>query len=286
MQKIYNKLNSHQYLNNNDLEKFISIYSNSKVKTKFLDIGSTVSFYDIRSNTIFLNKKFRKVNLKPLISFTKNYSNISEKNFLVDLYNLDTITTLLHELRHAQQIKEIKNNTNPIAKLLEENYNFRKSMPKLYEKNHDLYYFEYDAVISSLIEMLKILSKCKNLNKNSIIEYNRLMSCFIYHSYGNKYKDDGVSNVYDNFTSPISYTIFLSNIIKDKKRKDRLKASIKNILSKSNNEYLKLLSGCKLSYKTINLLYNISIKNYNTYNLLNDIKNIEKNENKSKTKMI
>ena len=288
MQKIYDKLDNHEYLNTDDFKKIISLYSNDKVKTVFVDENSAIpvfTAYEIESNSILISKNFKNENLKELTNLSFPYLENVDPNFLVDLYNLDTFTTLLHELKHAKQISDIKheNNENLKLKLLIENYNSIKIMPKLYEKNHDLYYFEYDAVISSLIQMLKIINKCKNLNKTAIIEYNRLMACIVYHSYGNKYQnDDKVSKIYDKFTSPISYSIFLSKTMKNSKEKELLKKCIKVILNESTTEYLKLLYGCDLSYETTLLLYNISMKNYETCNVLEDVKKIDNQKIKIK----
>ena len=287
MQEIYDKLDNHEYLNTDDFKKIISLYSNDKVKTVFVDENSAIpafTAYELESNSILISKNFKNENLKELTTFFFPYLENADPNFLVDLYNLDTLTTLLHELRHAKQISDIKyeNNENLKLKLIKENYNSIKTMPKLYEKNHDLYYFEYDAVISSLIQMLKIINKCKNLDKNSIIEYNRLMTCIIYHSYGNKYQNDNVSKIYDKFTSPISYSIFLSKTMKNSKEKEMVKKCIKDILNKSTTEYLKLLYGCDLSYETTLLLYNIAMKNHETFNMLEDVKKIDNQKVKIK----
>lgn len=287
MKEIYDKLNSHEYLDYNDFRNFIYYYSKGKVKTKFIDMHDDFAYCHSLTNTIFVNKKYKSKEIKHLIRFFKEeFKTIKEKNFLVDLYNLDTITTLLHELRHAKQfdeIKKAKNHVSPKLNLIIENYILMANMPNLYKKNHDLYYFEYDAVITSLKETLNIIDKCKDLNKDSIISYNKGMACLLYHSYGYKYQNnDDVSKIYDKFTSPISYSIFLSRIIKDKRKKEILKNCIKNILNKSTTEYLKLLHGCELSYETELLLYNISMNNYKTCNMLDDVKKIDNQKVKTK----
>ena len=287
MKEIYDKLNSHECLNYNDFRNFIYYYSKGKVKTKFIDMNDDLAYYHNLNNTIFINKKYRNKEIKHLIRFFKEkFKTVKEKNFLVDLYNLNSLTTLLHELRHAKQfdeIKKAKNHVSPKLNLIIENYILMANMPNLYKKNHDLYYFEYDAVIASLKGTLDIIDKCKNLNKDSIIAYNEKMACLLYHSYGNKYQNnDDVSKIYDKFASPISYSTFLSRIIKNKNKKELLKKCIKDILNKSTTEYLKLLHGCVLSYETELLLYNISMNNYETCNMLDDVKKIDNQKVKIK----
>ena len=287
MEEIYDKLNSHEFLNYNDFRNFIYYYSKGKVKIKFIDMKDEFAYYHNLTNTIFVNKKYRSEEIKHLINFFKEeFKTIKEKNFLVDLYNLNSLTTLLHELRHAKQFNEIrksKKTVNSKLNLIIENYILMANMPNLYKKNHDLYYFEYDAVITSLKKTLDIIDKCKDLSKDSIISYNKQMACLLYHSYGYKYpSNDNVSKIYDKFESPISYSTFLSRIIKDKRKKELLEKCIKDILNKSTTEYLKLLHGCKLSYETTLLLYNISMNNYKTCNMLDDVKKIDNQKVKTK----
>ena len=286
MHNIYNKLNSHEYLDYIDFENFISNYSISKINVTFMNIKENFALYDNLTKTIFIDGNYKNKELKFITSYSKRkleFPKEKESNFIVDLYNLDTLTTLLHELRHAKQFKKIKklnDYRSPKLKLIVENYNFMSRMPNLYEKNHDLYYFEYDATINSLMETLNIISKCENLNKNSIIEYNKIMTSILYHSYGNEYSNDDVSKIYNKFSSPISYSFFLANILKNKKISEDIKVSIKALISKSQTEYLKLLNGCKLSNETMKLLHDVSAGVHETVNILDDIKEINKNNEK------
>ena len=286
MHNIYNKLNSHEYLDYIDFESFISNYSISKINVTFMNIKENFALYDNLTKTIFIDGNYKNKELKFITSYSKRkleFPKEKESNFIVDVYNLDTLTTLLHELRHAKQFKKIKklnDYRSPKLKLIVENYNFMSRMPNLYEKNHDLYYFEYDAIINSLMETLNIISKCENLNKNSIIEYNKIMTSILYHSYGNEYSNDDVSKIYNKFSSPISYSFFLANILKNKKISEDIKVSIKALISKSQTEYLKLLNGCKLSNETMKLLHDVSAGVHETVNILDDIKEINKNNEK------
>ena len=149
--------------------------------------------------------------------------------------------------------------------------------PRLYTKNHDLYYHEYDATIMALIRTLDAIEKnCKGLNKNSIIEFNRIMGAIIYHSYGNKYSSDDVSKIYDKFTSPISYSRFLSSKFHDEYEKELLLCCIKNLKKEATTEYKKFITGVKISEETIWLLYDIYTKKCSTLNILNEIKQMDK----------
>ena len=90
MKEIYDKLNSHECLNYNDFRNFIYYYSKGKVKTKFIDMNNDLAYYQNLNNTIFINKKYRNEEIKHLIRFFKEeFKTVKEKNFLVDLYNLN-----------------------------------------------------------------------------------------------------------------------------------------------------------------------------------------------------
>ena len=278
MQQIYNKINSHKYLNKKDIIYIIDVCSDSKIKVKFLNDSNSEAYYNSINNSIAINRNFRVENLNYLINFSKDKfeleSSKENSNFLVDLYNLYLLQTLFHELHHAKQIKK------PLTfktKLVKENYNFIMLNPKLYDSNHDLYYNEYDATIMALLKTLNVIEKnCKDLNQNAIIEFNRLMCAIIYHSYGNKYSSDVVSKIYDKFSSPIAYSKFLSNKFHNEYEKQILLCCIENLKKESTTEYRKLINGFSLSEKTIWLLYNIYAKNYETLNILNEVKQINK----------
>lgn len=206
-------------------------------------------------------------------------SELNEENstFLVDLYNLFLLQNLFHELEHANQIKLINKKLTSRTKLIKENYNFISLDLEMYDKNHDLYYHEYDATIMGLIRTLNVINKnCKNLNQNSIIEYNRIVCNGLYHSYGNKYYSDDVSEIYDKFKSPIAYSKFLSSKFHNAYEKLVLFLCIRNFKKESITEYQKLINGFELSEATNLLLSDICTKKHCTMNILNEVKQMGK----------
>jgi len=281
MQQIYDKINAHKYLNNDDIAHFISFYSNGKVKVKFLKDVKGEVYYDTISNCIVVDKYYRNKDLKFLVSFSKEKLELERdkhnSTFLVDLYNLYLLQTLFHELHHAEQITKINKGLTFKTKLVKESYNFLMINPKLYTKNHDLYYHEYDATIMALIRTLDVIEKnYKGLNKNSIIEFNRIISAIIYHSYGNSYSNGNESKIYDKFKSPIAYSKFLSRLIHTEYENKILLLCIQNLKEQSKTEYMKLINGFKLSEETMRLLYDIWAEEYSTLNILNEVKQIGK----------
>ena len=190
---------------------------------------------------------------------------------------------MFHELEHAKQYENIKNKLTPKNRIIKESIKFRYINPKLYLENHDLYYYEYDAVIKALIKTLNFIKvNSNNLNYEAITEFNRIITTIIYHSYGNEYIDGEKSKIYSKFQSPICYAKYLSNFYNNSKQKKILTANIKKLKIHSNFEYLKLINGLKLSNETLYLLYYISERKIITKNVLAEVKNRDKKKVKIK----
>lgn len=290
MQQIYDKINAHKYLNNEDIAHFISVFSNGEVKTEFSTDDKFDIYYMAISNSVVIDKNFRSQKLNSLINILDENlkAELNEENstFLTDLYNLFLLQNLFHELEHANQIKLINKKMTFRTNLIKENYKFIELDFEMYNKNHDLYYHEYDATIMALIRTLNIINEnCKNLNQKSIIEYNRIVCNGLYHSYGNKYVFDDVSEIYDKFKSPIAYSKFLSSKFHNVYEKLVFFWHIRNFKKESTTEYQKLINGLELSETTNLLLYDICTKKHCTLNLLNEIKQIDKEIGKVKVKV-
>ena len=288
MIEIYNKINTHKVLNREDIKRFVFNKSFGKVGVEFLkENNDSYMYYDHLKHKVVISKNAKSTDLKTIFS----YSNIKLKNsdilnkpfFLVDFYNMCLICDLFHELEHAKQFENIKKTLTFKTKLIKDNYTFSGLSPQLYYKNHDLYYHEHDALIKSLVETLNFIEKhCKNLNKEAILEFNSIMSGIIYHTYGNRYKHDDVPAIYDRFSYPISYTKFLSDCYHTEKERKILSICINNLEKESVTEYLKLLNGFELSKETMDLILRVSAKDIRTANIIEEIKNIDKQKIKTK----
>ena len=162
MKEIYNKLNNHRYLNNDDLFRFIEFYSKGKANAILFELENSYAGVNI------IDKKFKYKVLRDIFNYSKEKIELIQKNepnLIVDIYNLNSLMCILHELHHYKQLKAIKENTNLCStklKLVRESLNFASIKPNLYRKYHDFYYFEYDADMTSLIKILNIINKCKN----------------------------------------------------------------------------------------------------------------------------
>lgn len=288
MRKIYDKLNNHEYLSYYDIAKFMFIHTNGQVKTKFLNIDTRMCA-DLLHNYLEVRYDYKQYCLNYLKNAYSDCIELKENNmdstFLVDLYNLYVLNDLFHELLHFQQVKLLDKKSTCKLKIIKESLKFSCVSLRMYSENHDLYYFEYDALINSFKLTLDIIkNKCKNFDSNAVIEYNRIVSGMILHSYGNTYYHDDVSEIYDMFTSPISYSKFSCSHIDNIHAKKKLFFCIEKLEDKSITEYTRLINGCDISSKTERLLYDFCIRNYSTENILNDIKNMNKKKVKVKIK--
>lgn len=288
MIEIYNKINTHKVLNKDDIKRFVFNMSIGKIGVDFVKQNDDdFMCYDSSKQKIIINKNAKCVYFEYIFFFSdiqlKNIDSTVNPFFLVDFYNLNIICDLFHELEHVKQLESISKKLTFKSKLIKDNYVFMSFSRQLYDKNHDLYYFEHDASIKSLIKTLNFIEKhCKNLNKAAILEFNRMMSEVIYHAYGNKLQQDRGSVIYDEFNSPISYTKFLSNCFHNEKERKILLICINNLKKASVTQYMKLLNGFELSDETMNLIFNVSSNNTRTTDILKEIKNIDKQKIKTK----
>ena len=199
---------------------------------------------------------------------------------LVDLYNIFLLWILAHELVHIKQVENINKN-NIRTKIIKANYDFYTCDEQLYSKNHNFYYHEFNATIVAIIKVLNVVKdKCNNLNNNSIIIYNRIMADLLYASYGIE-KSINKETYYDN-VSPISYTKYLSKRYNSLLKQIELYFHIKRLENHSITEYKKIINGLDIKADTIKLLYDVSYGEYDTKNILEEIKNKDRVKIKQK----
>ena len=288
MIEIYNKINNHQVLDREDIKRFVFIKSLGKDSVEFSkENNDSYMYYDSLKRKVVVSKNAKSTDLKTIFSYSDIVLKDSEvlKNpfFLVDFYNISLICDLFHELEHAIQFEDIKKILTFKTKLIKDNYIFSGFSPQLYQKNHDLYYFEHDALIKSLIKTLKFIkNNCKNLNEEAILEFNAIMSGVIYHTYGNRYNYDDVPAIYESFNSPIAYTKFLSDCYHTDKERKILSICINNLEKESVTQYLKLLNGFELSDDVMNLILKVFEKDIRTTDVLEEIKTLDKQKIKTK----
>lgn len=274
MDQIYNKINNHEYLNNDDIKKIIDIETNGQIGMAFINKTGFWSDFDFSNRCIRIGNKINREILEYLIDFCEYKDSNSDVSFLVDLHNIHLLSILFHEIEHIKQYENINKHVSFKNKIIKENFkNYMFKNYNLYNKNHDFYYHEYDALIKSFIKTLNVINnKCKNLNQTAIEEFNRIMATSLFHSYGGKYQDEENSNNRKRFCSPICYTKFLSKLWSTPNERKIISICINDLKKNSKTEYQKLINGLPLSNVTLEYIYDISTKCYNTSNLIEDIK--------------
>ena len=276
MDQIYDKINNHEYLNDDDIVKIIEIETNGKVNTVFIESEDFGKSFNKSNNTILIGKKDNFIVKKFIIESRRLKLKVKKTNnpstFLVDLYNLYLLFEILHEIEHSKQVEMINKQNDAQSELLKISDNHVDANPNMYDNYHDLYYIEYHAVINPFIKILELLdTKFTSLDKRSIIDFNRQIVGTIYHSYG--YKITGEEpKIYSNFCSPICYTKFLSKIYSTPDERKIMKICIEDLKKNSKTEHQKLVNGLSLSGNTLEYLYNIYIGKEKTSNLIEDIK--------------
>ena len=277
MNYIIEKINSHQFLDCNDISKIVYLISNGKVKASFSEYVNGAC-YDVATKNIQFNNKIEKKEKQ--ICLKSCEIKIEEKNvkntFLVDLYNIRILHIIFHELEHYLQYNPVLNSSK--NKLFAQNIKHFNQSCRIYDSYHSLYYIEYNADINAFKKTLNFIKRyCSDLDKNSIVKYNNIYACYIGYGYGNKYIRDGkyISKINDRklFHSPIGFYNFLSKLLDNKQEQIKVKNNIKNLKLYSINEYIKLLNGFKLSKGTMQYIDDVSVGKKKTTNLLEDIKN-------------
>lgn len=276
MDQIYNKINNHEYLNDDDIVKIIEIETDGKVNTVFLESEDFGKSFCQSNNTINIGKKDNFILKKFMIESRRLKLKVKNPNnpstFLVDLYNLYLFYEILHEIEHSKQIEMINKLNDAQSELLKISSNHVDANPNMYDNYHDLYYIEYHAVINPFIKILDLLdTKLVNLDKRSIIDFNRQIAGTIYHSYGYKItcKDP---KIYNKFCSPICYTKFLSKIYSTSDERKIMKICIEDLKKNSKTEYQKIVNGLPLSDNTLKYMHNVYFGDEKTSNLIEDIK--------------
>ena len=134
-----------------------------------------------KAGCYIISEKTVYINFLDIIPKTYKWLNHFPEDFservVIKFTNLFTIETILHELRHAYQVKEAESNkTDPIHKIIRENielYNQNFIKSKLFNRLHynDIL-TERDASITSIIELLE------NDEINCINEIEK--ECYLY----------------------------------------------------------------------------------------------------------
>ena len=282
MIKAYEKIRAHKFLNYNDIAEIVDLISNGKVKAIFNANNNAFMAYSELNHAIEIEKNFKKKLLNYSVYFTKKTINsidlMYSSHFLSDYYNLYIIGLIFHELRHYIQCRNNEIKTNKLV-LIKESFIHMSKNYKLYWKNHDIYYLEYDASITSFCQTIKLINtNFDNLNQDAIFEFNREKAGVVCRSYGKKGLSLNVeeTKIYDKFDSPICHLKYLSILFDDKKSKKRVFQAIDNLEKESTDQYLRFINGFSVSNNILDFVQDVYFGEIQSKDLIGDIKKLVK----------
>lgn len=157
---LYNKY----YLSEKDVLRILKILItennlNDVVENVIVDDHNKhLGTYVIKDKTISINVPYIIDNSH---NWMNRYPDQYSERFSIRFANLQILETILHELRHANQIKELNSKENtPIKIIIQESLDIINSSwlikKAFYSLHKDCILIERDAYISSLIELLNI----------------------------------------------------------------------------------------------------------------------------------
>lgn len=248
------------YVSKVEIDKIPNCIATYIVEKKKICISDNLDKY-------FKDYKKEKMSNNPIDKLLCNYN---------DLYNLFIIETIFHELWHAKQIKELKENSSTDYSIfIKTSYNYMRRSGSMYQFYHDRYYHEYDAIINSILLTLKFTSLL-NLDKRTLYLLNKSFSNEIINSYG-------LNNDIE-YNSPLMFLGYLSKYLendKDTSIRERISESL--VENQSENYGIEnLLKGYNISIELIETIKNIKNGNIKTINIIETIKRTLKESNNMK----
>lgn len=282
MDDILNKLRLHKKLNFEDIKKFIMYQVNKYQLSSYLKEVETI-FSNSLYKYMSYETKSRKLQLYPntfKYIYTEQFIKMYPYKFTllkefilkrhIDFYNLMMLYFCFHEIKHAYQTKNIKNNTLS-SSLLRVSLDLMKKDNKLYSKYHNIYYAEYNANINAILLLLDFINKnCNDYFNTEVLELiNREFANQILSGYGYNQKMDFDANKYN---CPIDFFDFLlekvSILDDDNIDIQKVKSVIKTKESFIGTNIDDLTNGLPLPDYIIETLESVSKGNTKTINLI------------------
>ncbi len=264
------KIANHRPLNFLDIQNFcydqVDKYRlNEFVQTvTFEQIGdnNTWANYNSGVRTIYINK-----NIKKQFKLLKRY--FLYKNFwdkisinANDIFNIEIIQLIFHELWHAKQTEKIYYSTNfEECVLLIVSYMYQSKSDTLYDMYHSHFYHEYDANFNSIRLTCDYL-KNKKFNKKVLFLINRINAADLLTSYSLK-----------KYPSPIDFFTFLKkndfNLTAEEKEPVDM---LKKVLVKPDSAFECLKKGYSIQGDVLETLQNIKEGKIETTNIMSELK--------------
>jgi len=199
-----------------------------------------------------------------------------------DCYNLYIINTVLHELFHAVQEKEMSENaSSSLSLLMKIAYQTMSKSGSTYNYFHDRYYQEYHANINAALHTLKFIEeKCQGVfSASSLMFINKQFAEHILNGYGiseDKYLK------HETYSSPMEFCNFYFDEFdfEDEALTGKLKIYLQSYKDFPTNDFESLINGYNLSKEGIDILKMIRYGKIQTADLFQTIKEKTKNDYK------
>lgn len=289
MNNIYEwKIYNHQKMDTEDIKNFCM------EQVKINGLGEYITDFIIKNIMFGLtsyNEKRRSVCLDT--EFIKQYKaykrEFQSKNVLdrilvldADVFNLFIMEAIYHEIYHAKQKKELKENSDShYSTLIRASLLFIPQSGSSYNFYHDRYFVEYDAIINSILFIIDYI-KDLNIDKRALFLINRSWAFIILKAYGINLENTAY---YNEYPSPIDFFRFFfdENFLIHENEKsiiDKLKISISNY--EPNNDIDSLIRGYSIPEPFINKLIEIASGKDNTINIFAELNSIAKRNHQKK----
>lgn len=270
------KIRNHQKLDRDDIKDFCLD------QAKRLDLSDYVTDFIIEKiiwGTAGYNDELSLVCLDT--EFMKQYDEYKKfyrlKNILdrillrdADFFNLFIIEAIFHELWHAKQKKKLRDTPDSCYSILIKSSDlFKPKSGSTYKYYHDRYYFEYDAIINSILLTLSY-AKCFGFDKKAMILLNRSWAINILNAYG----IDIQENTHSKYASPIEFFKYFFDkrfpiYDRDRPILDELETSISDYVP--NGDINSLLRGYPISDSIKNKLTEIASGKVDTIDIFTEL---------------
>lgn len=299
MNEIYNKISNHIMLDNSDLKtivnkrlKALNLYKNPD-NVVFSDLKHAYMQCDFYKNEVRIQNKYKQMAIRDIVEdelVTVKSVDTSTKNiFLKDAYNVEILTSLLHELRHIEQFNILLNDKKIYNYLIGLSLKYMSLDEKFYYKHHANFISEYDAEMSAFLFILNEIENNNILIKESVIYYlNANIAWQILKSRSYDFDKEKVSKI--NSPLHLLELLTIKNECIKKYNKERLNNTltlIKTIKLNNKTEYDRLITGDNLSEETIDEIHLIATGKKKVKNIFNYFENISyKNEDNDYVKKL
>lgn len=290
MKGIYDKINNHIMLDDNDIKtivnKRLSIMelNENEENVVFDNLDNAYMQCNFYNNEVLIHKKYKKMAIKDLIEdelvTVKTVKSTTNNMFFKDAYNIEILTSLLHELRHIEQFNRLMSENRIYNYLIGLSLKYMSLNEKFYYKHHANFISEYDAEMSAFLFLLNEIENNNIRIKDSALYYfNANIAWQILKSRSYDFDKEKVSKI--NSPLHLLELLTIKNECIKKYNKERLNNTltlIKTIKFNNKTEYDRIIIGDDLSDETINEMHLIATGKKKVKNIFKHFENISKDK--------